>query len=193
MNYKYEIYRKLIHLSSLWIVFIIYFFEKKLSLSILLSLTLLIFIVENARKRFFFIQKSYQIIFSKILRNHEKAGGFSGAFFVILAAFIVTFLFSKKIAATSLTVTLISDTAAALVGKKFGTHKILNKSLEGSIAFFISCALVILFSFGPKFNLIPIITISLIATISELFSNKLKIDDNLSITLATAISLQIFV
>lgn len=185
-SYKYEIYRKLIHLSSLWMVFAIYFLDKKLSLTIFLTLTILIFGVETLRKNSSLLEKTYQSLFGKVLRNHEQEGAFSGAFFVLCAAFLSTLFFSKNIAAASLSVMLISDSAAALVGKKLGRYKFFDKTIEGSAAFFVSAILVLLIFYD---YLIPIIATAFLATITELFAKKIKVDDNLTITLATSISL----
>lgn len=64
----------------------------------------------------------------------------------------------------------ISDPLASLVGERFGSHQITvfgnKKSLEGSLALFLS-ALVITFIFFPVFGL-PLILIPLILTFVEL-------------------------
>jgi dolichol kinase len=188
-NFKHEIKRKLFHLSSLWMVFVIYFFDKKISLTIFFTLSLLIFICEISRKYFTPLAKLYHKIFGKILRKHEENGALSGAFYMVVAAFICSLFFPKIIAATSLTVTLISDSCAALIGRKYGKHKILNKSLEGSIAFLLSAMLIISFSYDIYSNFIPILITSFLAMLIEIFSGKIKIDDNFTITLTTAILL----
>jgi dolichol kinase len=190
---RYEVYRKLIHLSSLWMVCAIYFLDKKTSLSIFAFLALSIFTIELLRKHLSSIKSIYNFLFSKILRTHEDKGKLSGAFFVSLAAFIVTLVFSKIIAASSLAVMLISDSFAALIGKKFGSHKILNKSIEGSLSFFISAIFVISIFYDFKVYFIGIILTALFATTTELFATKLRIDDNLTISLSTAISLMILI
>ena len=47
----------------------------------------------------------------------------------------------------------MGDIAAALIGRKFGRHKFLAKSLEGTLAFFVVGCLVILVS--PKIQNLP--------------------------------------
>ena len=83
---------------------------------------------------------------------------------------------------------LISDSASALIGRKFGKIKILSKSLEGSIAFFVSgIATVSLISYLTNQSInfwIASVFAVLVATIIELISKDIiKIDDNLSIVL----------
>lgn len=71
----------------------------------------------------------------------------SGSLYVLLAAIVCTLFFSKPIAIISLTVMLVSDTMAALVGKAFGTRMLYkHKSLEGTVAFFMSALLINSFS-----------------------------------------------
>jgi len=64
----------------------------------------------------------------------------------------------------------ISDGLAGLVGERFGTHKITilgnKKSIEGSLAFFLS-ALCITFIFSPVFGY-PVLLIPLLLTFVEL-------------------------
>ena len=189
IDYKYELYRKLLHLSSLWIIFVIYFLDKKISLVIFLFLSISILLIEVSRNYFSPISKIYKFIFGKILRTYEVKDSFSGAFYIFLASLLVTLLFPKIVAITSLAVMLISDSFAALIGKKFGSHIIYNKSIEGSLAFFLSAILIISFFFDPKIYYFSIVVTAFLATVIELFSSKIKIDDNLTITITTACSL----
>ena len=85
---------------------------------------------------------------------------------------------------------LVADTAAALIGRRFGTPNLFGKSWIGSLAFFTASIITIIFisyllPHPPAFLMAGVIA-SLIATLVELFSKKIHIDDNLSITLAVA-------
>ena len=77
----------------------------------------------------------------------------------------------------------LADSAAAIIGLKFGKTYLFNKSLEGSAAFFI-VAFLIVFYLSPAFFLINLITV-LAATAVELFSTA-RMNDNLFIPLVTA-------
>ena len=77
----------------------------------------------------------------------------------------------------------ISDSLAALFGRIYGTIKIKNKTLEGSLAFFMSSSIIILFS--SSVNIYLGVMSTLITTIVEIYS---PIDDNLSVPLAFGLS-----
>ena len=52
-------------------------------------------------------------------------------------------VFPKIIMITAFTILIISDTCAALIGRKYGRHTFLRKSLEGTLAFFLSALVVV--------------------------------------------------
>ncbi len=114
----------------------------------------------------------------------------NGASYVLIAASLCVFLFPKVIAISAIAILVISDTTSALIGRRFGRHRFLAKSLEGSCAFFVSAVLVIFLT--PKIdNLFMEYIIGIIAaaigTVVEAL--PIKIDDNLSIPLAVGFSL----
>ena len=79
-----------------------------------------------------------------------------------------------------------ADPCASLAGHYFGQFKIYTKTLEGSIAFFIIASTILIFFSTPY---IDVIIVSSICTIAELFSKKIKIDDNFLIPVIGAILL----
>jgi dolichol kinase len=80
---------------------------------------------------------------------------------------------------------------AALVGRKFGNHKFLSKSLEGTLAFFISASIVVLFT--PKVEglfleyLIGFIAAAVAAIVENISHGWM--DDNLAIPVSIGISM----
>jgi len=193
-----EIIRKSIHLSSLWTLIVINQFYALANIIFLIALGAVIgFEVvrrfDNALGDFVNQHLGF------ILRDHEKSKKirFTGAFYVMLSALCANFLFSQQIAIISLGVMLIADSFAAIFGKAFGRLEILDKTLIGSVTFFLfSTAVIMHFSYFMNYGIIQysiwqILSVSLLATLMELFSNKLKLDDNLSITLITGIALSI--
>jgi len=80
------------------------------------------------------------------------------------------------------------DSISALIGRKFGKTKIGNKSLEGSISFFLSCVVVAFFI--PGLNVWIGIISAFFAAIIELVGIH-KLNDNLTIPIATALIVQI--
>lgn len=195
-SFKKELFRKSIHLSSLWIPACIYFIHPGLSIIIFSFLFIFDALLEYGNyKKWRWARRTFGILFFKTLRNKERKRTkfqVSGSLYVLLAAIACTFLFSKPIAVIALTVMLISDTCAALFGKAYGTRKLrANKSLEGTVAFFIS-ALSIMMIYNPVF---PVTYASILAcifaTLAEMYEDKIEIDDNLSIPLFVGITLSL--
>ncbi|MCK7523378.1 MAG: hypothetical protein MZV64_39855 [Ignavibacteriales bacterium] len=62
----------------------------------------------------------------------------------LLSALICALIFPKVIFVTAFSILIISDTMAALIGRKFGKRKFLRKSLEGTLSFFISASIVVI-------------------------------------------------
>ena len=196
-KYIHEVLRKTIHVSSLWMVAIMYFLSKIDAVLTFGIFSLLILAVEYLRHRNSLIKKVFIILFGKILREKEVEKTMTGAAYFVLSALIVSMIFPKEIAITSFSVMIISDTAAALIGKKFGkTLLIDDKTLQGTQAFFISAVITIicLINFFPHDN-VRYLTVFLAAatgTLAELFSKRVKIDDNLLVPLVVGAILLIF-
>jgi len=133
-------------------------------------------------------------MFGFLLREHEldhKKKNLNGATYVLISALISVLIFPKVIFISAFSILIISDSAAALVGRKFGKRKFLSKSLEGTLTFFVSACIVILFT--PKVNgffeeyLIGFIA-AFVGAIVENVSFKL-VDDNLSIPLSVGFTM----
>lgn len=187
-DFTNELWRKSIHLSSLWMAVAIWHLDRTTALFLFGLMLAGLLACELLRTRWTPFTTIYNKIFGRILRAHEKKK-FTGAFYVVLSAFLAVLLFNKTIAITSLGIMLISDSMAALIGKKFGRTPIAGKSMEGSLAFLLS-ALAVVYVTGKLGHEDPSFFYSgmaaaLTATITELFGKKLKIDDNLTITLTS--------
>ena len=185
---KKEFYRKSIHLSSLWIPLVIYFMHPGFCVSMFALLLLGDVALEYANyKKYPWARQIFGMLFAKTLRNKETVHArfqATGSMYVLAAAILCTILFSRSVAVIALSVMLVSDTAAALFGKAYGSRKLYkNKSLEGTTAFFMSALLVnmVLSPIFP-FNVASVIA-CLAATFAEMFEDKLDIDDNFSIPL----------
>lgn len=194
INYKDEILRKLIHLSSLSIPIVYYFIPQKTALIILGIMCFIALVLDVGRYLFPQIGKIFYSVFGFLLRQHEidhKKRNLNGATYVLLSAFICIIIFPKVIVITAFAVLIISDSVAALIGRQFGKHKFLFKSFEGTLAFFISGIVVVLIS--PKIEyrleeyLIGIVA-TFIGAIVENISFGLA-DDNLVIPLSIGFSM----
>lgn len=189
VSFEFELMRKGIHMMSLSIPVAYYFIPKDLALMILVPLTLLFVIADVLRS---FHEPSFRLynrIFGRMLRAHEKTREkktLNGASWVLLSATFCVLVFPKVITITAFAILIISDTLAALVGRRFGTRRFHDKSLEGSSAFVVSAIIVILFT--PKVQYAPAeyfiaIVAAVIGAIAEVLSFDI-IDDNFAIPVA---------
>jgi dolichol kinase len=194
IHYRDELVRKLIHLFSLSIPIIYYFIPTSTSITILSILTAIALFIDLGR----FFSSSFASLFYKVfgflLRKHEldeKKKNLTGATYVLISALICAILFPKIIFVTAFTILIISDTMAALIGRKFGKRKFLRKSVEGTLSFFISASIVVFFT--PKVGNFPLeyligIFAAFIGAIVENISYGWA-DDNLSIPISVGFTM----
>ena len=187
LNYRQEIYRKLIHLSSSCIPFMLWYFGKDTFQPWIISCVIILPILDYGRRHNKFLYRIYSNLFITFTRPIEQ-GILSGASWVIIGAAVTIFIFNENTAIIGLLVLSIADSAAAIVGIKFGKTQLFSKSLEGSAAFFIT-ATIIVFSLSSAAFYINFIAV-IAATVVELFSTP-RINDNLLIPMVLALILTI--
>ena len=194
INYKDELVRKLIHLFSLSIPIIYYFIPRANAILILGILTGLALFIDLGRYLSPSFGSVFYNFFGSLLRKHEvdkSKRNLNGATYVLMSALICVIVFPKVIFVTAFSVLIISDSVAALVGRKFGKTQFLSKSLEGTLAFFISAIIVILFT--PKIT--GNITEYLIGFFAVLIGGIVEnisfgfADDNLSIPISIGLTM----
>ena len=202
ISYFNEVRRKLVHLSSLWmptvmLVFAAYRWYLALFFGILLAGNLL---VEHAYASGNHpgLMKLYDRFFGGMLRFEVKKGMWviSGGPYVFASAALSLVLFVPYIAASGMTAMLLGDTAAALIGRRFGRHKTVNgKSIEGVIAFVAAAGIgifaAIYLSTGIVVPVWKILLAAVAGSLVELFEKQLKIDDNFSIPIAVGAVLKL--
>lgn len=189
IKYRDEVVRKLIHLCSLGIPIIYYFISRDDAIVILSIMTFAALVIDLGRYFSGPFAKFFYSIFGFLLRKHEldhSKRNLNGATYVLISALLCVIIFPKVFFITAFSVLIISDSIAALIGRKFGKNKFLFKSLEGTFAFFISASIVILFT--PKIEanlteyLIGIFAVAVGAIIENISFGYA--DDNLSIPLS---------
>lgn len=188
-----EVRRKIVHAMGVFSIFIILYFEKWIAILILLIATLIILLLAEYRKN----RQKYKIIrikkldeFEEFIENgfkeYERPNTlpFKGAIEFLLGCFLAALLFEPFIAIAAIAVLSISDAMSTLIGSFFGKHKIYfnkSKSLEGSVAFFLTTIFILTFFLTDP---IKILIIAIFATFAELIP---KIDDNLTIPLIVGV------
>ncbi|MBM4279041.1 MAG: phosphatidate cytidylyltransferase [Deltaproteobacteria bacterium] len=138
-----EIKRKAVHLATLVIPIGYALISDTTVLTFLIPFFLLYLVVDLLRHFHPGLASLFQKhFFGRVLREEEKPT-LMGSTYFLFASILTIFLFPKPIAIASLLILILSDTAAALVGKSFGRVPIFRKTLEGSLAFFVSSLLIV--------------------------------------------------
>lgn len=147
IDYKNEIYRKLIHFASLSIPIVYYHIPQEPALWILGIMTVISLSVDIGRFTNEKIRNLLYPVFGGLFRKHEldpKKWNLSGSSYLLIAAFICVLIFPKIIVVTCMSFLIIGDAIAALIGRKYGKTPFLKKSLEGTFAFFVCTILIVL-------------------------------------------------
>lgn len=194
IEYRDEIIRKMIHLCSLSIPIIYYFITRKQAIEILAFFSIVALILDIGRYYSPAIAKVILSLFGSIMRQHEldeKKKNLNGATYVFLSALVCVVIFPKVLFITGFTILIISDTLAALIGRKYGKHRFLSKSLEGTLGFFFSAVIVVFFTpkllYHPNEYLIGIIAAAVGAIVENVSFGFA--DDNLSIPLSVGLTM----
>ncbi|MBA8667399.1 hypothetical protein H1Q59_05785 [Holosporaceae bacterium 'Namur'] len=200
-NLTNEIFRKLIHLSSIWVplslLFVPISFMQAVFFTLALSLTLFDTLRISKKPIGQKIRKFLNKIKLNFIYREHEINNLSGATYMMTSAAFCSFIFDTEIFIISFSVLIISDTLAAIVGKSIGKRSIYNKTLEGSLTFFISSLIIseILYIFLLQrigYSLTILIIASAFTTLVELYSKKFKMDDNLSIPISFGLILLIY-
>jgi len=193
--YSQELLRKTIHLLSLSIPLIYIYVTKEFALQVLIPITMFFVFIDLLSKKNATFAKFFYQIFGKMLRPHEKTQKLilNGASWVLISACVFVFLYPKIIFVTSFIILIISDLSAALIGRRFGTIRFFDKSLQGATAFVLSAFLIIFVLWiafdAPTSYLIFGLLGAVAGAIIESLSVTLKMDDNLSIPLSVGLTM----
>jgi dolichol kinase len=179
----FELKRKAIHFIGLSVPVLYWLTSREFTLCLVGIAVVCALCIEGARLKW---EKANNLVFTIVggyTRNHEQKR-VTGATYYAVASFLVILLFSERVAISSLLFLTLGDSAAALVGTRYGRHKIFQKSVEGSTACFLVCSLVGFFMLGW----IGVVG-ALAATIIELL--PIPVDDNLRIPLVSGGLMQV--
>ncbi|MCD4807803.1 MAG: SEC59/DGK1/VTE5 family protein [Methanococcoides sp.] len=176
-----EFFRKSVHIVSVAIVLIYYYMGKEFTLDFLTLVLCCILLID-----YFRVEKELKIpIVWKLYRSKEK-DKLSGTAYFLIGSIIAISVFSKEVAAAAILMTTFGDSAAALVGIRYGKRWIKglpDRAWEGVFSeFFVNLVIGYLF----LSNWIVALTMALVATIVETLIYKL--DDNLIIPLFSGLA-----
>ena len=184
LSIKDELLRKLIHICSSVFAYALFFLNQKTVCLIVGLGAILILSFELLRSQYPLVNQIFIKMLGKVTRNFEKTE-LTGASYVMIASFIVLLpIFHIHVCILSILIMSYSDTAAAIIGKKYGKTKIFNKTLEGSVAFLLT-SFIIALAMYPQIDLKVSLIAIIVATIVEML--PLNIDDNFSVPVTVAL------
>ena len=167
-----------------------YYFGSKTVTLIAIFLFLGAFLlIELSRFAIPALNKRLITIFGYLFKETEKKRLFTTTTF--LFSFLITvLLFRKDIAITAMLFSIFGDASSAIVGVH-GKNRIFDKSIEGSLAFLVTCLVIGSVLALTKIHLAPVVFIlgAFSATIIELL--PLHVDDNLTIALAAGATMSV--
>lgn len=188
ISFRGELIRKSIHLCSLSIPILYFFLNPTIVISLLLGgflvssvLDLIRLYGNNA------IRKYLGIAIGFMIRPREHKS-FSGATTIVFAGLLVYLFYDLPIAAASMVIIIVGDSAAAVIGRIVGKMRFNNKkSLEGTLAFIMFSLLGMLLIPGLDFQL-GLVGV-LVGALFEVL--PVPIDDNISVPIVAGGAMQL--
>ena len=133
ITYKQEIMRKLFHVATIILPVSLFIIDdKEVFLWILIPLTLFVVTAELSRGYIKFIDRLFILLFGAIMREHEverKGKGLqklTGTSYLLISASLCLYFFPVIVTVAAFLILTISDTCAALIGRKWGKHRFLG-------------------------------------------------------------------
>ncbi|MEM6782679.1 MAG: phosphatidate cytidylyltransferase, partial [Bacteroidota bacterium] len=150
-SYRAEIGRKALHIGSLLMPIGLLALGREIALWVFVPLALLALSCDVLRTRSPGFHRFIAWVFGGIMRPQEQPGLYgpiviNGATWMMTAMALTTLLYPEPVAAAAMAMLMLGDGAAALIGRRYGRHRwpASPKSLEGSAAFALAAALVVL-------------------------------------------------
>ena len=180
----HEIQRKVIHLGSSVFPLLLFYLPPEAGTAVAATALILAIVIDVVRLRVPSQQDFFHDVFGTALRPHE-ANELTGSTFLCLAALVCIVLFPVPIAVTALFFLTLGDTAAALIGQRWGRTPLRpGKTLEGTTACLVTCMVVSIVM--PGLPLVAGLAGAVVATIVELFGTA-AVDDNFGIPVLSAL------
>lgn len=185
IDYSRELARKAIHLVCLVIPIAVLSAPRQTVLALLVPATIAYAGADLLRLKWRSLNAVFQTFGGIVFRPHEEKR-LTGATCMLTAAVASILLFAREVAALSLLFLILGDTAAAIVGRRFGRTRVFGKTLEGSMACLAACMLSLLAvpAVGYPAGAVGAITATLIEVL------PIPLDDNLSLPLVSGFAMQ---
>ncbi|MEM9996976.1 MAG: diacylglycerol/polyprenol kinase family protein, partial [Bacteroidota bacterium] len=151
LSYRAELGRKALHVGALLMPLGLLAVGREIALWVFVPLAVVALVSDVLRTRSAGFHGFIQGLFGGIMRPEERPAlhgpiVFNGATWMCTAMALTALLFPEPIAAAAMAMLMLGDGAAALIGRRYGRHRWPGspKSLEGSAAFAVSAALIVL-------------------------------------------------
>jgi len=188
LDNRAEILRKSIHIMcSVLPLSYLYFFSREQIIYISGFISIGFVLAELLRNFSIKGQRYFIFIFKPLLREDEKEKKITGATFLFVSLTLIFIFFDKSTAIPAALILTIADSFAAIFGKKLGRRRFLNKTVTGSITFFL-LGNVILFIFLPELKLLNLVVITIL-TFIEAFT--LPLSDNLTLPISACLLIEV--
>ena len=194
-RHNLQITRRLFHMANGFVFATLYLISLSHSqmIHLLGTLACLLYLVEQIRINY--PDTAAKLLpFTKLIMRAEEQLKESAMVPYAMAILLTIITFPKHIALVGIYTLAFADPLSAIIGIKFGKHKISpTRSLEGSSAFFVSTFLACLFvlaGYNSSIDLSVVLIsllLGLMGAVFDLF--PLKLDDNLTIPLFTSFAL----
>ncbi len=191
--YESEIARKSVHLASLLIPIIYLNIEHTIGIFLLAWLAVISVTIDVMMRYHAPTRRVLLALIGPIMRTHELSRDkflLTGASWVLISALVTMAVFPKAVAVTAFTVLIVSDTFAALVGRRVPGPRFIDKSLIGTGTFVLTAWIVVsvygnIYAMPWTYYIAGCIG-SVVGAVIEAASIRLKLDDNLSIPFSMA-------
>lgn len=186
--------RKIWHLSGVLLIVIIYHnMSRDLALQVSAAATFLFVGMDILRQHYESVNKALLKAFQPIMREHERKT-LAGTSYLLTGVLLIIFLFPKDIVVLSLLFLAFADPLASYIGLLYGKDKLIgNKSLQGSLAAFLTCTIISTIYYyshnlmTERLFIVSIIS-GLIGAVAELVPIG-KLDDNFTLPVSSAFML----
>lgn len=188
-SYTAEIRRKSLHLFALVIPMGMWWLGAPLALYVVSGLALVAVAADITRAYSDRFSDWIRWIFGPLMRaeelpEQEKRVTFNGATCVVVGAAILALVFPLRVAVPVLTMTMLADAAAALVGRRLGRHPwgSLSATIEGTAAFIFTGLLIMAafpsLAYGPA--------AAAVMTAAAVEALPLPVNDNIRVPIVAA-------
>ena len=186
MKFLSEVRRKAFHLAGVVFPIGYYLAPDPSGKHVLIALTVAAIVIDVVRLNEPRVRTFFYYLFGRIVRDHERYN-LLGSSYVLLASLLCSYAFERPIAIVSMAFISVGDAMAAIVGRRFGRPRIFGKSIEGSLACFVSCLVVAWVYPGDPFTWRMMLGGAAAATIFELV--PIPLDDNMRISLSAGFAM----